>query len=288
VNRVRILTDSTADVPVEVAEKLQIMVVPAYVQIGRQSYRDAPQKQGSGPGLSREMFYEQLPTMSEVPTTAVPPAHEFTTAYHRLMTEEGADEVIALVLSTTLSGMYNVARLGAQDSPYSSKIHVVDSEQVTMGLGWMVVAAAEAAANGQSVEEILRLIEDVKPRVHVYAMLDTLDYLRRSGRVSWAQAKAAQILRIKPLIEVTRGEVRDLGRTRTRQRASEQLIALIRDLGPLERLALLHTYPPDLEEFRSRLAGLFPIEHMLTVSVTTIIGAHVGPNGLGVAVVTAT
>jgi DegV family protein with EDD domain len=278
-SRVRIVTDSTSDVPAEVAGRLRITVVPAYVQIGNRSFQDGP----SPGGLSREEFYIQLPTMPTVPTTAVPPAHEFATAYRSLVGE--ADEVIAIVVSTNLSGMYNVAHLGAQEVP-ELKVHIVDSEQITMGLGWMVIAAAEAAAAGQSAKEILSLVEDIKPRVRVYAMLDTLEYLRRSGRVSWARAKAAQVLRLKPIVEVVKGKVSELGRTRTRRRAIEQLEELVRTQGPLERLATLHTHTPGIEEFSHRLADLCPSE-TITVSVTTIIGAHVGPRGLGAAIVTA-
>lgn len=279
-SRVRILTDSTSDIPPRVAERLRITIVPAYVQIGNRSYRDGP---FSG-GLSREEFYTQLPTMPVVPTTAVPPAHEFAMAYRSLVGE--ADEVIAIVVSTSLSGMYNVAHLGAQEVP-ELKVHVVDSGQVTMGLGWMVIAAAEAAADGQSAEEILALAEDMRPRVRVYAMLDTLEYLRRSGRVSWARAKAAQILRIKPIVGVLLGEVRDLGRMRTRRRAIERLVELTHAQGPLERLAILHTYALEVEELRRRLGDLCSPRHLLTVAVTTIVGAHIGPRGLGVAAMTA-
>jgi DegV family protein with EDD domain len=277
--QVRILTDSTSDVPPQVAERLRIAVVPAYVQIGNRSYRDAP----SPEGLSRDAFYAQLPTMSDVPTTAVPPAHDFATAYRNLVGE--TEEVIAIVISANLSGMYNVAHLGARDVP-ELKVHVVDSEQLSMGLGWMVVAAAEAAADGKSAQEILALVEDMKPRVYVYAMLDTLEYMRRSGRVSWARAKAAQALRIKPIVEVLLGKVKDVGRTRTRRRAIEQLIELVRALGPLEQLAVLHTHALDLQDFRHRLADFSPGQ-LTTVAVTTIIGAHIGPRALGVAAVAA-
>jgi len=127
----------------------------------------------------------------------------------------------------------------------------------------------------------------MKPRVYVYAMLDTLEYVRRSGRVSWARAKAAQVLRIKPIMKVTRGDVIEQGRTRTRRRAIKQLIKLVRALGPLERLAVLHTCSPDLGQFQRRLADLCSLEYLPTVAVTTIIGAHVGPRGLGVAAVAA-
>jgi DegV family protein with EDD domain len=281
-NQVRILTDSTSDVPPEVAERLRITIVPAYVQVASRSYRDdsAP----SPEGLSREEFYAQLPTMSDVPTTAVPPAHDFATAYRSLAGE--AEEVIAIVISAKLSGMYNVACLGAQAVP-ELDVHVVDSEQVTMGLGWMVIAAAEAAADGKSGPEILALIEGMKPRTRVYAMLDTLEYLRRSGRVSWARARAAQMLRIKPIVEVLGGNVGDRGRSRTRRRAIEQLVQLVHSSAPLERLAVLHTYAPDLDEFRHQLADLCSPENLMTVAVTTIIGAHVGPRALGVAAVVA-
>jgi len=279
-SRVRILTDSTSDVPSEIAAQLNITVVPAYVQIGNRSYRDGPP---SG-GLNREDFYAQLPTMSAIPTTAVPPAHEFTMAYRSLIGE--ADEIIAILISANLSGMYNVAHLGAQEAP-DLKIHIVDSGQVTMGLGWMVIAAAEAAAEGKSAQEILTLVEDMKPRIHVYAMLDTLEYLRRSGRVSWARAKAAQLLHIKPIVEVVVGKVKELGRTRTRRQAIKRLIELTRALGPLERLAILHTYAPELEDVSHRLAAIASPRHILSSTVTTIIGAHVGPRALGVAAVTA-
>lgn len=279
-SRVRIVTDSTSDVPPEVAERLQITVLPAYIQIGNRSYRDGPQ----AGGISREEFYAQLPTMQIVPTTAVPPSHEFAAAYRSLIGE--ADEVVAIVLSATLSGMHNVAHLGAQEVA-ELKIHVVDSGQVTMGLGWMAIAAAEAAASGKGAQEILALVEDMKNRVRVYAMLDTLEYLRRSGRVSWARARAAQILRIKPIMDVALGKVRSVGQTRTRRQAIERLVELTRAMGPLERLAILHTCTPEVEEFRRRLAGLCAPGQVLTVPVTTIIGAHVGPRGLGVAAVIA-
>jgi len=279
-NRVHILTDSTSDVPREVAERLHITVVPAYIQFGNRSYRD----DASSEGLGREEFYAQLPTMPDVPTTAVPSAHDFGTAYRNLAGE--TDEVIAIIVSASLSGMYDVARLGAQQAP-GLKVHVVDSEQITMGLGWMVIAAAEAAADGKSAPEILTMIEEMKPRVHVYAMLDTLEYVRRGGRVSWARAKAAQVLRIKPIMQVARGDIIEQGRTRTRRRAIERLIQLVRALGPLERLAVLHTYAPALERFQSRLADFCSLEQLPPVVVTTIIGAHVGPRALGVAAVAA-
>jgi DegV family protein with EDD domain len=264
-------------------DHLGITVVPAYVQIDNHSYRDGVTSGGvTSGGLSREEFYTRLPDMRIVPTTSAAPAHDFAAAYRSLLGK--ADEIIALVVSTNLSSMRNVAYMGAQQVP-ELKIHVIDSEQLSMGLGWMVVAAAEAAAKGHSVSEILDLVEGMKPRTHIYAMLDTLEYVRRSGRVSWARAKAAQILRIKPLIGVLLGEVENVGRARTRHRAIDRLLELVQRLGPLEKLAVLHTYAHELDEFRRRLIAIFPHQQIITVAVTTIIGAHVGPQALGLAAV---
>jgi DegV family protein with EDD domain len=262
------------------AERLHIAVVPAYIQINNRSYLD----RSSSNGLGREQFYAQLPHMSTTPTTSAPPVADFVQTYRSLLNE--ADEIVAVMVASDLSGIYNFAQLAAREVP-QLKIHVVDSKQVTMGLGWMVIAAAEAAMRGTSASEIVTMMTQMPPRVHVYAMFDTLEYLRRSGRVGWARAKAAQILHIKPVVKMFLGQVTDAGRARTRHRAIDRLVELTRALGPLERLAILHTYAPELEVLTERLADLCAPEHLLTVAATTVIGAHVGPRGLGVAAVTA-
>lgn len=274
---VRIVTDSTCDVPTDLAERLKVTVVPAYVQMEGKSLRDREQ-------ISRTTFYQRLPHLSEVPTTATPPAHEFALAFQELVGQ--ADEVVAVLLSKSLSGMYNAARLGAQEVP-QLKIHLVDSQQLAMGLGWQVIIAAEAAAAGQTAPEIIAQLEAVRPRIRILTMLDTLEYLRRSGRVAWAQAAAARLLRIKPLIEVHQGEVVLLGRVRTRRAAIERLLEMVDDLGPLDRLALVHIAAHDVESFRERLGTLFPVEQILVSHVGPVVGAHVGPNALGVAAIVA-
>ncbi|MGD1992650.1 MAG: DegV family protein [Anaerolineae bacterium] len=274
---VRIVTDSTCDVPAELAERLKVTVVPAYVQMEGQSLRDRDQ-------ISRADFYRRLPHLSEVPTTATPPAHEFTVAFRELIGQ--AEEVVAILLSESLSGMYNVARLGAQEVP-ELKIHLVDSRQVAMGSGWQVITAAEAAAAGQAAPEILAQLKDVRPRIRILTMLDTLEYLRRSGRVAFARAAAARLLRIKPLIEVYEGEVVLLGRVRTRRAAIDRLVEMVDELGPLDRLAVVHTAADDVESFRDRLGRSFPVERILVSHVGPVVGAHVGPGALGVAAIIA-
>lgn len=274
---VRIVTDSTCDVPADVAERLKITVVPAYVQMEGQSLRDREQ-------ISRAAFYRRLPQLSEVPTTATPPAHEFTVAFRELVGQ--AEEVVAILLSQSLSGMYNAAYLGAQEVP-QLKIHLVDSRQLAMGLGWQVIIAAEAATAGQTAPQILARLEDLRFRIRILTMLDTLEYLRRSGRVAWAQAAAARLLRIKPIIEVHEGEVVLIGRVRTRRAAIDRLVEMVEDLGPLDRLAVVHTAAGDVEAFRERLGAFFPVERILVSHVGPVVGAHVGPKALGIAAVVA-
>jgi DegV family protein with EDD domain len=157
-----------------------------------------------------------------------------------------------------------------------------------MGMGWQVIAAARMAQAGASVAEIIAHLTELRPRVRVFAALDTVEFLRRSGRVSWAQAIVSTLLHIKPMIEVREGQVLPLGRVRTRRRSLSRLVKLTQALGPLESLAVLYTYQPDgTDELRQLLAQQCIGDQALTVSVTPIIGVHTGPNGLGIAAVIA-
>ena len=276
-SRVRIVTDSTSDVPLDVAARLDITVVPAYVQYEGKSFRDRVE-------LSRELFYARLPEMTAAPTTAAPPIDDFVRGYRECL--EDADEVVAILVSEKLSGMCSAARVAAQQVP-DLKVHVLDSGQVSMGLGWMVIVAAEAAALGCCVEEVLAAAQGVRRRLRLYATLDTTLYLRRSGRVSWATAEASRILRIKPIVGVVDGEVEALGRTRTRHRAIDRMAEWARADAPLARLAILHTMAPEVVDFRRRLGELCDPKEIVTVLVTTAIGTHVGPRALGLAAVKA-
>ena len=202
----RIVTDSTSDVPEEVAQELGICVVPAYVQFGGSSIRDRVD-------LGRDEFYTRLPELDEMPTTAAPPIDDFVRAYHAC--GEESDEIVAVLVSEKLSGICSAARVAVRQAPQLS-VTVIDSGQVSMGLGWQVIAAAEAAAQGRSLRQVIDTIERVRSRVRTYAILDTLDFLRRGGRVGWAEAEAARILCIKPILRVAEGVVQMIGRRRTR------------------------------------------------------------------------
>jgi DegV family protein with EDD domain len=277
---VRIVTDSTADIPDDLVRELKIGIVYDYVNFGDQSLQDRID-------ISRQEFYTRLSDSSQAPTTAAPGIGEFEQAYRNA----GAPEVdiVSLHPPAGISGLCNAARLAAQSFP-EGRVTVVDTAQLSMGMGWQVIAAARAAQEGALVQEIVDRVAAMRPRVRVFAALDTIEFLRRSGRVSWAQAIVSALLNIKPMLEVREGEVLPLDRVRTQRRAVARLVALTEALGPLESLAALHTNRPDgADELRHRLAHLHPSgqDEILTINVTPIIGVHTGPRGLGIAAVIA-
>ncbi|OGO26789.1 MAG: hypothetical protein A2W33_02400 [Chloroflexi bacterium RBG_16_52_11] len=271
---IAIVTDGTADIPDELLAHYTIHVVPTYVIIGGKSYID-------GVDITRNEFYEGLPQMEPLPTTAAPSSGEFQQLYASLV-DKGYDQVLSIHCSSLLSGIYNAACIAAQ--AVGNHIRVVDSQFLSLGLGFQVLAAAEAAVT-HPIESILDILNEVRPRVRVIAMLDTLEYVRRSGRVSWARARIGNLLNLKAFIEVKEGKVLSLGEGRTRQKSIERLLELVRKLGPLERLAILHSNAEqDARRMLSELDPLLPSEPLI-VNVTTVIGVHVGPNGLGIAAV---
>jgi DegV family protein with EDD domain len=273
--KIGFVTDSTSDIPAALAEQFGIEIVPALVNIDGKSFVD-------GLDISREEFYTRLPGLKPLPTTSAPSVGAFQERYEKLLAT-GADYVISLHPPLELSGIFNAARLAAQE--FDQRIKVLDSGQVSLGLGYQVILAAEVAAKGGIQDEVLNLLENVNKRVRLTALLDTIDYVRRSGRVSWAVAMIGGVFRLHPLIELRHGIVHRLGQARTRLQGVERLIETLNSWGTLERLAVLHTNAESaarqlLDEVKSKVAV-----PPLLVNVTTAIGTHVGPNGLGFAVV---
>jgi DegV family protein with EDD domain len=274
---IRIVTDSTCDLPKAILEEYGITVIPLYVNFGAKSYLD-------GIELSRQQFYEMLSQSDVFPTTAVPGLTMFTKAYENLAAE-GATHIVSIHIAASLSAICDVAR-GAAEETRSVPVSVFDAGQVTLGTGFAVLAATEAAAEGRSVPDILSLLEDMVPRIHAYAALDTVEFLRRSGRLTAIQYGLSTILGIKPLIMMHNGR---LGSERVRTGAGciRRMIELVTGLGRLEQLALVHTNAPHkAEELYQQTRHLFPSDEApLSVEVTPIIGAHVGPNAVGMVAV---
>jgi DegV family protein with EDD domain len=274
-----IVTDSTCDIPAYIAEQFEIEVVPSILILDGKEYAD-------GIGISREDFYKQLPLLppSASATTAAPSIGEFSTRYDALLTR-GCDHIISIHPAGLLTTIINSAHQAAKDFP--EKITVVDSLSLSLGLGFQTIAAAEAAELG--LQAALRAIESTRKRLQVFAALDTMENLRRSGRVPAAVVALGGLLSIKPLIELADGEVKAIGAVRTTKQANERMLNFLLQDSELERLAILHTgAEARAKEFLNTLmqkASQFMPRDILMVNVTTVIGTHVGPNGLGFAVV---
>ena len=272
---ISIVTDSTADIPVDLIENYQIEMIPNLIMIDGASLQDGIQ-------ISRQEFYDRLPWLNPPPTTATASSGAYHETYERLF-RQGARTILSIHPAVKLSGILNAASSAAQ--AFGDKVQVLDSGQLSLGLGFQVLAAAEAVRQGASLENVLRLLKDLRQRVRLIAMLDTLEYVRRSGRVSWARARLGNLLQIKPFIELKDGTVFSLGETRTRSKGCQRLKELLHRLGNLERLAILHTNAEaEARQFLADLQLNLPIAP-LVINVTTVIGNHVGPNGLGFAAV---
>jgi len=267
-----IVTDSTADIPPEQAAALGITVIPALVTVGGESYAD-------GQGLVRSELYLGMASRRDLPTTASPSPMAFEAAYQRLL-DGGARGVVSIHVASQLSAIHAVATQAGRSFP--GKVQVVDSGQLSLGLGFQVVEAAQSAAAGADPQSIVQAAEAVRRRVRLVAMLDTLEFVRRSGRVSWLRASMSDILQVKLLVRVDEGKVERLAMVRTLRRALDDLVGMVPAWGPLGRLAVLHTAAqPAAERLAGRLAAQTGLDPWV-VEATTVIGVHIGPGALGI------
>lgn len=272
-----IVTDSTADLPAYLVEQHEIKVVPTILVLEGKEYAD-------GTGITCEEFYTRLPALQTPPTTAAPSIGDFATPYQSLL-DSDCDHILSIHPAVQLTTIVNVARQAAQEFP--GKVTCVDSGSLSMGLGFQVLAAAEA--NDLGVKAALEAIESARKRLQVKAALDTMEYLKRSGRVPGAVAALGGLLSIKPMIELRDGEVKAIGAVRTTKQADEKILNFALNVGEMERLAVLHTNAEDrarhlLNELMEQVRKSIPRD-ILFVNVTAVIGTHLGPNGLGFAAV---
>ena len=277
--KVRIITDSTADVPAALASDLGISVIPCQVYLGHEAYWD-------GIDLQPEAFYAKVAGSKDLPRTSHPPVAQFADTYRRLLEADMEASVLSIHIAGTLSGTVNAAWAAAQMLPDPSRVQVFDTGQLSMGTGWAVIEAARMARSGASRSAINETLEAIQPRLRVAAMIDTLENLSQGGRVSQVSAALASVLRIKPLLSVERGEVKVLERVRTRSRALERLLSLVRDWGPLCRVAVLHTGAKELaEQLTQALATQAQGQNgadAQTLPAGAALTAHLGLGAVGV------
>ncbi len=274
--KIAIVTDSTADISPEESAEHNITIIPAVVVIEGQEFLD-------GEGMSREEFYRRLPALNPPPTTAAPSSGMFRQAYQSLFAQ-GYEHIFSIHVASTLSGMVNAAKMTAKS--FNGRVTVIDSGQLSLGIGFQVLAAAKAALQG-SLELVDQAIRSVQERIRVVAMIDSLEQLKRSGRVSWMKSGLGSLFRIKLFVELKEGEVLRIGEVRTRSKGIERLEELLTSMGPLEQLAVVHTNAlADATAFAERIK-VQVANTLLIRNVTTVIGTHLGVNALGFVVVKA-
>jgi DegV family protein with EDD domain len=273
---VRIITDSVADIPSQVVRELGITVIPVLVRFGEETYRD-------GIDMTTDQFYERLVHSRVMPVTSVPSLDMFARTYARLAEE--TDEVLAIMLSAKLSGIYNAALQSVSLLESKCRIEVVDSKLAVMAQGFVVIEAARAAQSGACLDEILEIVKRNLPRADMRAALDTLEYLQRGGRIGKAQAFMGSVLKINPIITLKDGLVEPISRVHSRAKAIDALYNFAAGYSHIDGLAVEDAAcPEDGDLLVERLGAIFPRERILRSRTTPVIGTHTGPGLLLVAV----
>jgi DegV family protein with EDD domain len=273
-----VVTDSSCDLPPEFVQELKIAVIPLLINVGSTAYRD-------GVDLSREQFYAQLPDLKPPPVTAAPGTQVFRRAYDRLAAG-GASEILSIHISSKLSAIVDVAQQAARETS-AAAVTVFDSRQLSLGTGFEVESAAQAARRGQSMGTILDMLQAQIGRTHVFAALDTLEYMRRGGRMNGAITALGSLLQIKPILKMHDGNP-TAERVRTQAGSIRRLKELLARHAPFEKVALLHTGAESralalLEEVRS----LLPSGETWMQEINPVLGAHIGPGVIGFACISA-
>ena len=276
---VQVLTDSTADLSAAIVQELGITVVPLQVIFGEETFRD-------GVTLTSEEFFRRLPEASELPSTSQPSLGDFQQAYQRLA--EKTDRILSIHLSSGFSGTVETARQAAQAVEGKCEIVTIDSRTVSMAMGFAVIAAARAAQEDADLETCAEAARSVLRRQQLAIVVDTLEYLRRGGRIGRAQAFLGGLLRVKPILTIRDGEAYPLTRVRTHRKALDELLRICLEHGRVEEAAVMYTTNPDDASFLEAETGRrYPDVSVHTGRIGPVIGVHGGPGLIGLCVVLA-
>ena len=277
---IRVVTDSSCDLPQEVLDRNLLTVVPLNIRFGDDDFVDRVE-------LPADAFWKRLQSSEELPETAAPPVGRFAAAFGDLQ-GQGAEGIVVVGISADLSGTLNSATLAAEAFDGGIPIRLVDSRLVSSALGLVALAAARVAQNGGSLEQVVAAAEHASARTGVFAALDTLEFLKRGGRIGAAQAFFGGLLNVKPLISIEEGVVAPADRVRTRKKALAAVLDHVMErVEDIAELAVLHSDPPDLDDF---LAQLKPVmakvagahQDVVVARLGSVVGAHAGPGLLGV------
>jgi DegV family protein with EDD domain len=270
---VRIVTDSACDLTDQLVKEHNVIVVPLKIRFGETELEDRRQ-------LNPTEFWERCRGKGALPETSAPSPGAFQAAYRQAV-DDGADTVLCLTISSKVSGTYDSARTAAEDFD-AKPIQVVDSFSLTMGQGLLVIAAAEDAANGAGLEDIVAATKDRIDRTRLYGVLGGLEHLQRGGRIGGARALLGSLLNIKPVIQLKDGEVAEESKQRTRARALSYLVDKVKADAPVERLALAEGACDDVSDVMARVQDIATEHPLVAVELGPVVGTHAGPNTVGV------
>jgi DegV family protein with EDD domain len=276
---VRVVTDSACDLPDDLVERLGIEIVPLTIRFGDEELIDRKE-------LTTGEFWRRLASSSVLPETAAPSPGAFEQAFRGLV-DDGATGIVCINLSSKLSGTMQSAEVAATALEGVCPVEVVDSLHVSMGLGNLCLAAARRAADGDSLSDIVTNVLDQRARTKLYGTLDTLEYLKKGGRIGGARALLGSMLSIKPVVEVLDGKVEEAGKVRTRSKALRLLADRVKEHEPLENLAVLHGDAPDLDQLLELLDPMVARDQIVVGQIGPVIGTHAGPRVIGVTFQTA-
>ena len=272
---IRIITDSAADLPLDIASRLNIAIVPLTVRFGDEEFVD-------GRDLTPHEFWAKCKASSELPETAAPSPGAFQEAFLKAKAE-GADGVVVVALSSDLSATHQSATLAAQAVADQIPVRVVDSRAVTMAEGMIAIDLAERAAAGASMDELVARGAELAGKVGVCGTIDTLEHLIKGGRLKGAKAVFGSMLSIKPLLELKDGLVAEAGRARTRTKAFASLVAEAKAAGPIERIAVTHGEAPDVDVIVAMLKEIPTVHELIIGDMGSTVGTHGGPGIVGLA-----
>jgi DegV family protein with EDD domain len=270
---IRVVTDSSCDLPQSLVDALRIEIVPLTIRFGDEELVDRDE-------LDTDEFWHRLEHVKALPETAAPSAGAFEAKFRELLAR-GATGIVCINLSAHLSATMQAAQVAAAAVARDIPVQVIDSQSASMGLGNLCLTAARRAADGDSLESIVNEVVNRRDRTKLFATLDTLEFLKRGGRVGNARALLGTVLSIKPVIEVREGVVEEAGKVRTRSKALRLLAAKASE-EKIEHLAVLHGNAPDLDELLQLLEPVFPRDDIITGVVGPVIGTHAGPRVIGV------
>lgn len=273
---VKVVTDSTADISPQLAQELDITIVPAYTRFGDEVFRD-------GVDISKDKFYHRLTHDPVHPSTTQPSPQDFVDVFERL--SKDADGIISIDVSAKLSGTCNSALQGKEMVQNSCPVEVVDSQFVSMALGMLVIEAATLAKAGKDLPQIVATVEKAIPKVHLLILFDTLKYLALGGRIGKAKALLGSVLSVKPILTFKDGVLVPAAQVRTHNKGKERLIDFAQKANDIQQLAIIYSTTPDEAEDLARQCGsVFPREKIILAQLGSALGVHAGPGVLGVAI----